>query len=91
MHKWQYFVSLALSVVALLLTIILIVTGLTNQSTQSELQKQQIEINKGQASQQIGTALLRDMAVVSVNNAKIKDLLGKHGFTVTPNAKPAGQ
>lgn len=91
MHKWQYYVSLALSAVALLLTITLIVTGKTNQDIQQELQKQQLEINKGQVSQQIGTALLRDMAVASVSNSKIKDLLAKHGFTVSQNPKPNGQ
>jgi hypothetical protein len=91
MYKWQYFVSLALSAVALLLTITLIVTGKTNQDIQQELQKQQTEINKGQVSQQIGTALLRDMAVASVNNSKIKDLLAKHGFTVNQNPKANGQ
>jgi cell division protein YceG involved in septum cleavage len=91
MQKWQYYVSLALSAVALLLTITLIVTGKTNQDIQQELQKQQFEINKGQVSQQIGTALLRDMAVASVDNAKIKDLLAKNGFTVSPNPKAPGQ
>jgi NADH:ubiquinone oxidoreductase subunit 6 (subunit J) len=91
MQKWQYNVSLALSVVVLLLTITLIVTGKTNQDIQQQLQKQQLEINKGQVSQQIGTALLKDMAVASVNNSKIKDLLAKHGFTVSQNQKPAGQ
>jgi NADH:ubiquinone oxidoreductase subunit 6 (subunit J) len=91
MQKWQYYVSLALSALALLLTIVLIVTGKTNQTIQKELQAQQVEINRGQVSQQIGTALLRDMAVASVSNNKLKDLLAKHGFTVSQNPKSNGQ
>jgi phage antirepressor YoqD-like protein len=70
---------------------VLFAVGSTNQTLQTEvqtqqneLQKQQEEINKAnQISQQVGPALVRDMASVSVKNEKMKALLAHHGYTVT--------
>ena len=61
------------------------------QKQQQEVQKQQEQINKGNAiSNDIGPKLLRDMAVVSIKDEKMKELLAKHGYTVaTPSPTPA--
>lgn len=50
---------------------------------QQQLQVQQEQINTANTiSQQVGPALLREMALVSVKNDKIKKVLSNHGYTV---------
>ena len=58
----------------------------SNRTIERGLQDQQVNINRGQLSQQVGTALVKDLAVASVSNSKIKELLSKHGITVNQNA-----
>ncbi len=94
--KISFYTSVAASGLSLLLSIIIFVVGNSNQGLQNEIQKQQLElqrqqeqINTGnQISQQVGPNLLRDMAVVSLKNDKMKALLGKHGYNVQ-QATPA--
>lgn len=53
------------------------------QAKQQQLQSQQEIINAGNTiSQQVGPALLRDMATLSIKNEKLKNLLAKHGYNV---------
>ena len=95
--KISFYISVAASGLCLLLSIILLVVGNSNQAAQievqkqqAELQKQQEEINKGNSiQQQVGPNLLNDMAVVSANDEKMRQLLSKHGFQVKVNATPA--
>ena len=100
--KIYFYISVAASALCLLLSIVLFFEGGVNQGLQNEIQAQQVklqqqqeEINKGTAiSQQVGPNLLRDMAVSSTKNEKMKALLAKHGYTVnvaspTPGASPA--
>ncbi len=50
---------------------------------QQTLQAQQEQINAGNTiSQQVGPALLRDMAVASIKNDKIKKILTSHGYNI---------
>ncbi len=61
---------------------------------QFQLQQQQIDAAQ-QISQQVGPALLRDMAVASIKNDKIKKILTSHGYNVElkdepKDGKPAG-
>jgi hypothetical protein len=50
---------------------------------QQQLQQQQEQINiANNISQQVGPALLRDMAVASIKNDKIKKILTTHGYNV---------
>lgn len=59
------------------------------QAKQQQLQAQQEQITQGNTiSQQVGPALLRDMASVSVKNDKMKTLLAKHGYNVEVKADP---
>lgn len=68
------------------MTIALLVISTSNRTIERGLQEQQVNINRGQMSQQVGTALVKDLAVASVSNAKIKELLSKHGITVNQNS-----
>jgi septum formation inhibitor MinC len=53
------------------------------QVKQQQLQVQQEQINTANTiSQQVGPALLRDMAVASIKNDKIKKILSAHGYSV---------
>jgi len=100
--KIYYYISVAAAALCLVLSIVLFAVGSSNQTLQNdvqaqqvELQKQQEEINKGQAiSQKVGPELLRDMAVASTKNEKMKQLLAKNGYTVNvatpaPGSSPA--
>lgn len=97
MRSLQFYISTALAAVCLLLSVWIIFAGASNQSLQAELQKQQQQlqtqqetINQGTViAQQVGPALLRDMASVSVEDKEMKDLLAKHGYTVNVQASPA--
>lgn len=94
--KISFYISVAAAGLSLLLSIIIFAVGNSNQSLQAEIQKQQLELQKqqeqistgNQISQQVGPNLLRDMAVVSLKNDKMKALLGKHGYNVQ-QATPA--
>lgn len=85
MSKIHFIISVTLSGLCLAVAIALIIIGQINQSVQLDMQRQQEEINRGSLSQQVGTALLRDMAVVAVKDSKMKDILAKNGYTVNVN------
>jgi len=102
--KIPFYISVAASGISLILSIVLFTFGGSNQGLQveiqkqqQELQKQQDQINTGNAiSQKVGPELLRDMAISSIKDEKMKMLLAKHGYNVnyqapspTPGATPA--
>lgn len=91
MKPVPFYITVALAAVSLLLSIAVVALGQSNQQLQTELQKQQEEINRGNVSQQVGTNLLRDMASASVKNDKMKEALAKNGYNVnvTPTASPS--
>lgn len=68
-----------------------VVIGQFTQSYQIELGRQQDEINKGSLCQQVGSNLLRDMGQVAIQNERMRNLLQKHGFTLTVNPNPPAQ
>lgn len=101
--KISFYISVATSALSLILAIVILAVGSSNQGLQNEiqaqqkevqkqqgeLQKQQEQINTGsQIQQKVGPALLQDMAQVSLKNEKMKALLGKHGYNVQPPATP---
>ena len=96
--KIPFYISVAASGLSLILSIVLFTFGGINQGLQveiqkqqQELQKQQDQINTGNAiSQKVGPELLRDMAISSIKDEKMKLLLAKHGYNVaTPTPAPA--
>ncbi len=85
----QFFAAVLLAVLPLILVISLMFMGKSNQALQTQLQKQQENINKGSMSQQIGVNLLKEIAAASVKDDKLKDVLAKSGYSVTVNASPS--
>ncbi len=95
--KLPFYISTLASSLCLILSIIVLAIGRTNNRTQTELQKKQEGIQKQQQELQaqqeeinaanqiikeIGPNLLRDLASASVKNEKVKVLLAKHGYNV---------
>lgn len=71
-----------------MLVIALITLSQDNQGITQGLQAQQNVINQGRVGEQVGQAVLRDMAALSIKNEKIKELLARNGFNVTQNPAP---
>ena len=94
MKSSHFYLSVAVAALVFILSVVAIFLGNSNQSLQIELQKQQTQlqaqqeqINAGNTiSQQVGPNLLREMALVSVEDKDMKELLSKHGYTVNVNA-----
>jgi hypothetical protein len=95
--KVSFYISVAAAGLCLLLSVIVFAVGNSNQGLQAEIQQQQQQIQKqqeqintgNQISSQVGPNLLRDMAVISLKNEKMKVLLSKHGYNVQqPPASP---
>ena len=84
----QFYATVALGAVCLVLSIAAIVLGQGNQRLQAQLQGAQDEINVATANVQQGQGLVRDMAQLSVKNDKIKQALARNGITVNVNASP---
>ena len=91
MKALQFFITLALGVLCLALSITTITLGKSNNALQLRQQQQQAEINRGNMSIQVGQNILRDMGELSLKNDKIKQVLARNGYTVnvTPTATPA--
>ena len=68
------------------LTLVTIVFAMQNQKLQGDVQAQQMTINKGALSQQIGTNLLREMAATAQNDSKMKQLLQDNGYNLLANS-----
>jgi hypothetical protein len=85
MRKWQFIVSTVLASLCLLLAIALMLRGQGNRVLERALRERQLVINQAAATQQRVQSVLVDMAQVSVQDDKMKDLLSRHGFTIRNN------
>jgi len=85
----QFYITLALGALCLVLSLTAIVLGKSNNNLQQQQQSQQAEINRGNMSIQIGQNMLRDMAELSLKNDKIKQVLARNGYTVNAAPTPA--
>ncbi|MGA3170520.1 MAG: hypothetical protein ABSE62_05855 [Chthoniobacteraceae bacterium] len=79
----QFITSVILALIPLILTIILIFMGQKNQSLQAELQSQQVEINRGQMSHDVGVNILKEVGQASIKDSKLKDMLNRLGYSVS--------
>ena len=77
------------AVACVCLTLVSIVFARQNQKLQAEVQTQQVLINKGALSQQIGGNLVREMAAVAQTDDKMKELLGANGYNLSGAASPS--
>ena len=84
----QFYTTVTLSIIVLILTITLMVSGQNNQKLQEKLQQQQATINQGMTFQQIGTNMLKDIATASLKSEKLKEVLTRSGYTVNVNPGP---
>jgi signal transduction histidine kinase len=87
--SYQSYIVTGLAALCLVLSIVSIFLGQSNQTAQTEVQQQQEEINKGVTTQQIGTNILRDMASLAEKNDNLRNLLAKNGYTLTSTATPS--
>ena len=97
--KIPFYISVGASALCLILSIVVFAVGLSNQTLQDEVQKQQqafqaqqAEIdNAGRISQTFEQGVLKDMANASLKNEKMKALLSKYGYNVqvAPGNTPA--
>lgn len=101
MKPAQFYITVALAAVCLLLSLSVIGLGRSTQSAQlalqkrqgeiqTELQTRQAEVSKGAMSDKVGGAILQDMAAASLRNPKIKEALAKNGYNVSAAPSPAG-
>ena len=90
MKRWQFTTLLALGVVCLCLSLVTIVFAAQNRRLQDTVQAQQVIINKGALSQQIGVNLLREMTAIAQTDEKMRAVLQTNGYGVSsgPAASP---
>lgn len=88
MKSWQFIIALVVGFVCAGLSAFGIITGINNQNLQGQLQQQQLEISRGNLSQQVGTNLVREIASQSSTDPALKDLLTRNGFVFNDNAVP---
>jgi signal transduction histidine kinase len=86
MKRWQSIIALILGLICVALSALGVVGGIVNQKLQAQLQQQQLEINKGEYAQQVGTNVIREVASKALKNDNLRKLLMRNGFTVTETA-----
>ena len=85
----RYLWLVILAGVAAAMAIAIVVMSALNERTQRDLQARQAALNSGvlgPQGQQIGNAILQDMASAAVTNRSMRALLQKHGYTIQPAA-----
>lgn len=87
----EVYITSALGGLSILLVIAMFTLSQANQGITRGIQAQQNVINQGKVGEQVGQAVVRDLAALSVQNEKIKQLLADNGFNVTQNPAPAPQ
>ena len=89
MKRWQFSLLLIVGLACICLSLVTIVFARQNQKLQAEVQAQQVTINKGAVSQQIGANLLREMGAAAQTDDKLKQLLKDHGYNLSTNSSAA--
>ncbi len=89
MKPIQFYILIGLGAGCLILSIVGIALANSNQKLQAELQSQQVEINRGNASQQVGSNIIRDIASVAGSSQALRDVLTRAGFTLKVNPAPS--
>ena len=94
MKLWQYFTSLLLGLVCLGLSISIVALSSATRRIQQEINDRQTRLNTGILApqwQQVGAAILQDMANAASRNPKMKSLLERHGYSVVSPQPAAGK
>ncbi len=85
-----FFITLIIAAASLVLSIMLFFAGNAATELQTKLAAQNRTIQQGASSAQIYKNLLSDLARLSLQHPKIKDLLEKNGYHVERRANPEG-
>ena len=88
MKDWEYNVTLILSVGCLVLAIWIIGVGRANEKLQARLQLQQVDIERGNVSRQVGNRIVQDMVTAGATNSAIRMIMEKYGFVQSRPASP---
>ena len=76
------------------MAIVIVVLCALNERTQRDLQARQLALNSGvlgPQGQQIGNAILQEMANAATTNRPMRELLKKHGYNIQPAAGDRSQ
>jgi hypothetical protein len=88
--KSQFIWLVSLAGLVAVLAVVIVTVSAVNERTQRNLQARQAALNSGvlgPQGQQIGNAILQDMASAAVTNRSMRALLKKHGYNIQ---SPAG-
>ncbi len=89
MKRSNFIGLIILAVLAATMAITIVVMSALNERTQRELQARQLALNSGvlgPQGQQIGNAILQEMANAATTNGSMRAMLKKHGYTIQPAA-----
>jgi hypothetical protein len=89
-YRWL----LILAGVATAMAIAIVVMSALNERTQRDLQVRQAALSSGvlgPQGQQIGNAILQEMAAAATTNRPMREVLKKYGYTIQPAAGDRGQ
>jgi hypothetical protein len=89
MKLGQYMFLLMLGLVCVGMSVAIVVVAWDAGRVQSQLQSRQVRINSGllgAQGQQVTAAILQELATVARNDAEIRALLRRHGYTVNEEA-----
>ena len=89
MKRWQFAFLMTLGLACVCLSLVTIVFARENRKLQEVVQTQQVTINKGSLSQQIGANLLREMAATAEKDEKMRELLQENGFSLSAKSSPS--
>ncbi|MEI8140693.1 MAG: hypothetical protein WCI03_12610 [bacterium] len=92
MKLWQYTTAVILGVACVGLSVIIVFTSRSNMVMQDDIQARQQKLSNsilGPQAQQVANGILQNMASAAPTNAKMRELLAKHGYNipVTPEEK----
>lgn len=85
----QFYVSVALGALCVILSITFLLLSKSTQNLQVQIQAQQQEVNQANAIAQHFQSLASDMVQASAKNDKIKQILAQNGITVNAPAAPS--
>lgn len=91
MTSLQYKTTIVVGALCLGMSLAIVVTAKKNIALQADIQERSQRLNSGvlgPQAQQITGNILQDMAAVAAKNAKMRDLLAKHGYNVPAAPAP---
>lgn len=93
MKKSQFIWLVSLAGLVTVLAVVIVTVSVVNERTQRNLQARQVALSSGvlgPQGQQIGNAILQDMASAASTNIEMRALLLRHGYNIqTPAGTPA--